>query len=198
MWNNTLVVLCWKWRWDLEWQLTCSTLEIVTDSVMWTSECLKLLYVLFIFESYFGLILCARSSWRLPLPLSRFPHCTRGAILSAKFVVLHTMFPKCHCVTWHVWYGLCYLHPHPRQNEVGVFFARFGKSRISLNEGFLKRPVHQANRQGKFSSVFSEGLSHFVISRKSVKSRNVESRMGTYIDCAHAPFHRPTSHGTCT
>ena len=42
----------------------------------WTciSLCIKLLYLVFLFESWFGLILCARSSARLPLPLSWFPH----------------------------------------------------------------------------------------------------------------------------
>ena len=36
--------------------LTCHMLEIVTDNVMCTSECIKLLYPLFICESYVGLI----------------------------------------------------------------------------------------------------------------------------------------------
>ena len=46
------------------------------------------------------------------------------------------------------------IHPHPRFKEKLVFFASFLKSRISLNRGFLKRPVHQAKRQGLFSDPF--------------------------------------------
>ena len=49
-------------------------LESVIDSDMCGVESIKLLYFLFIFESYFGLILVVRSSTRLSLPLSRFPH----------------------------------------------------------------------------------------------------------------------------
>ena len=56
------------------WQLRCPTLESVIDSDMCGVESIKMLYFLFIFESYFGLIHGWRSSTRLPLPLSRFPH----------------------------------------------------------------------------------------------------------------------------
>ena len=49
-------------RWTEWWIVTC------------TSGCIKLLYLVFIFESYFRIILCARSSTRLPLPLFRFQH----------------------------------------------------------------------------------------------------------------------------
>ena len=46
-------------------------MESVIDTDMCITECINVLYLLFIFESYAGLILGARSSTRLPLPLSR-------------------------------------------------------------------------------------------------------------------------------
>ena len=73
------------------WQLRCPTLESVIDSDMCGVESIKLLYFLFIFESYFGLIHGWRSSTRLPLPLSRFPHGIRASPGWAWF-----MAPSCN------------------------------------------------------------------------------------------------------
>ena len=47
-------------------------LDSVIDCDKGGTDCINLLDLLFLFESYFGLILGARSSSRLPLPLFRF------------------------------------------------------------------------------------------------------------------------------
>ena len=68
-------VICWKWvkwPWGNDWWLSCPTLESVIDSAMCIFEWIKQSWLLFIFQSYVGLIHGWRSSTRLPLPLSRF------------------------------------------------------------------------------------------------------------------------------
>ena len=64
------------------------------------------------------------------------------------------------------------VHPHPRQTEVGIFFASFGKSRISVSRGHLKRLIHLAKRQWRsVRSESNETSGNFGISRIFGNSR---------------------------
>ena len=67
------------------------------------------------------------------------------------------------------------------RTKLVFFFALFGnEAEISFKRGFFKRPVLREKRQGNFSA-----LSHFVISRKSVKSK-----MGMYPETVEGALER--------